>query len=250
MTMWVFGDSFSRHFKYHPDTWVERTANALDQEVKSFSRPVIPLEHIFFKFNEERNNIKANDIVIYTLTNIDRRWFFRDKIFKVFYEYDKDEQQALNYYQRFLSNFEDMHKVYLANFLYNLHDLTKKLNLHTLVIANFNHYDRFLEDISKDLPAFHFPLGTLGIASNNEWKPEIFRNADVEWFMKQDRRLNHFTRSNHIIISDKVIDNIKNKKFIDFTQGMKTGFLDDDMLEDPEFREYELFKDEWKVAGL
>jgi hypothetical protein len=246
--MWVFGDSFSRHFKYQPETWVERTSKIIGQEVKAFSRPVVPLEHIFYKFNEKRNDIKTNDIIIYTLTNLDRRWFWKNQLFKVFYEWDENETRAVNYYQRFLTNFNDVHEVYLINFLYNLHALTKKLNLHTIVIANFSDYDMLLEDASKKFPLFHFSKGPLSIAADLEWKKEVFRNADVEWFMRQDKRLNHFTKANHILISDKIIDNIKNKTSINFTQGLKTNFLDDDMLENPEFRKHELFNDEWKAT--
>lgn len=248
MTMWVFGDSFSRHFKYQPDTWVERTSKILGQEVRAFSRPVVPLEHIFYKFNEKRNEINHNDIVIYTLTNLDRRWFWRDQLFKVYYEWSEDETKAINYYQRFLSNFNDSHKIYLVNFLHNLNAMTKKLNLHTIVMANFSDYDRLMAGISEDFPLFHFSKGPLSIAADLEWKKEIFRNASVEWFMRQDKRLNHFTKSNHTLISDKVVDNIKNKIPIDFTQGLKIDFLDDDMLEDPEFRKNELFNDEWMTT--
>lgn len=250
MTMWVFGDSFSRHFKYLPDTWVEKTATLLEQDVVSHSRPVYPLELIFTRFNEERSNIKHNDIVIVTLTNLDRRWWWRDQVFKTHLEYTEDETEAVTQYKNHLLNFEELHRVYLNNFLHNLHNFTKKLNLHTIVIANFNHYDDDLPKMQKDFPLFNFGKGTLCIASNLEWKMEILKNANMEFYERQDRRLNHFCRRNHQIISNKIIDNIKNKTPIDFTQGMNTDFLTEELLEDLEFRDYELFKDEWKVAGL
>lgn len=250
MTMWVFGDSFSRHFKYLPDTWVEKTAQILRQDVVSHSRPVYPLELIFHKFNEERNKIKENDIIIHTLTNIDRRWWFPTQVFKTYMDYNEEETEAENYYKAYLKNFEEIHFVYLTNFLFNLNDFTRRNNTHTIVIANFNDYDEFLPKIQKDLPAIHFGKGSMCLASNYEWKKEIVKYATMEFYVRQDKRLNHFCRRNHHIICDKIVDNIRKKIPIDFTQGMETDFLTEELLEEPDFREYELYKDEWKVAGL
>ena len=125
--------------------------------------------------------------------------------------------------------------------LYNLHYLTKNLNLHTIVLPNFYDFDTLFNSISGNLPLLHIAKGRLGIVSDHEYKPEIVMNADAEWFMRQDKRLNHFIKSNHFIIADKILDNIRNKTPIDFTKGMITGILDEDVLADPKFREDEIF---------
>lgn len=250
MTLWVFGDSYSRYFKFQPDTWVARTARILEQDVKAYSRPVEPMEHIFHKFNENRNKIKEGDIIIYTLTNLDRRWFWRDQIFKVYYEYSNEETIAVDYYRKHLNYFDQVHLTYLTNFLYNLHTLTKQKNLHTIVISNFTDYDDFLINIDKKYPLFYFGQGTFGEASQSEWRKDILEriNANMEWLERKDKRLNHFTKSNHTIISDKFIDNIKNKTPINLREGFKTNFMTYELEEDEEFRKTELFNDEWKTT--
>lgn len=249
MTIWTFGDSFSRHFKYLPDTWVERTASILEQKVNSFSRPVTPIEHMFTVFNRERHRIENNDIVIITLTNIDRRWFFKEYPLKISHFFEGNDLHVYNYYKRFLENL-DIQKTYLTNFLYNVNALSKKMNLHTIVIGNFGEYERYLSSVSKDLNYINVAQGVFSFASDREWKREVIKDVSVEWFMKWDKRLNHFSRTNHILIADKIIDNIKNKTIIDLNSGLATEFLTEEILEDPEFRDYELFKDEWKRAGL
>jgi len=250
MTLWVFGDSFSRYFKSQPDTWVARTASVLGHNVKAYSRPVEPMEHLFYKFNENRNNFKEGDVIIFTLTNLDRRWFWRDQIFKVYYEYSEEETSSVEQYQKYLNHFDELHLVYLTNFLYNLHTITKKLGIHTIVIANFMDYDRYFEGIHKKFPLFYFGQGTMGEASGKEWKRDLLSeiNANMVWLERKDKRLNHFTRSNHILISDKIIDNVKNKTPINFREGLKFDFLDYELEEDPEFCKIELFNDEWKTT--
>jgi len=245
MTLWTFGDSFTKHFDYIPDTWVERTRRLMNIELKSYSKPMTTLEYTFYKFNEERNNIKPNDVVIIGITTLRRRWFWPEKPFRGL-ELNKTEQKASDNYEKYLSHYDEIQKIYLTNFLFNAHYLTKKLNLHTIIIPNFYDFDVTLDTIRNDLPLFHIAKGRIGIVSDYEFKEEIVSMATVEWFMKSDKRMNHFIRSNHIRISDKIMDNIYNKTPLDFTQGMVQGIVDNELLDDPKFREEELFSDAWK----
>lgn len=238
MTIWIFGDSFSRHFKSLPDTWVERVSIGTNQEIRSFARPTIPLENTFYKFNNNRNNIEKNDIVIFTITNIHWRWFDKEQPSNV----SEHKDNAYENYEKYLFYYRELHKVYLTNFLFNLQDLTKKLNLHTIIIENFFHYTDVLNELKSQLPLLHFAKGIFSEASDREWKTELIMVAANEATIKWDGRLNHFTRSNHIHIADKIINNIKNKIPIDFTQGLITNYLDHDIFNDVNFREYELFE--------
>ena len=244
MAIWVFGDSFLKHFPTHPDSWVELTSKQLNQEVTSYAKNLSTVEYTFFKFNEMKHQIKENDILIISLTLLLRRWFFIERPFiidGVRYVNDQ-EQEAIYYYDRFLKYNTELHQVYAQNFLYNVHNLTEKLNLHTIIFPNFFDFDNLIKKIEPELPLLNFVVGRLGIISDYEFDNKIVETSGVEWFMKRDIRLNHLIKSNHKILSEKVIDNIKNKTKINLTKDMVQGVLDNRMLTDPEVFKNELFE--------
>jgi hypothetical protein len=249
MTIWTFGDSFSRHFKFLPDTWVQHVAANLNQSVKSYSRPVTSIEYAFHSFNRERPNIQPNDIIIVTLTNIDRRWFFKDVPLRTALDLKDKDLRAYQLYSKYLTNF-DVQKTYLTNFLYNLNSFSKSKTLHTIVIGNFLEYEKYLDSISKGLLHINVAKGPLSFVSDREWRREIIEHAPIEWFMKFDRRLNHISRTNHILLANKILDNIKNKTVIDLNTGLATNFLTEELFDDPDYRKVELFDDEWKRTSL
>lgn len=241
MTIWTFGDSFSKHFEHLPDSWVERTARILEQDVKSFSKPLSTLEYTFFKFNEERNNIQDNDILIITITTLIRRWFLKDQPFRVL-DLTQEQVEAFEYYMKYLRHFDEMHKIFLINFLYNVNDLSRKKNLHTIILPNFYDFDEIFMKLSPELTHLHIARGRIGIISDHEFKPEIVSMSGVDWFMKSDIRFNHLMKSNHKILSDKVIDNIRNHTVIDITKDIIQGVLDNRLLTDPIVFKDELFE--------
>ena len=198
MTIWTFGDSFSKHFEHLPDSWVERTSKLLKQDVKSYSKPLSTLEYMFYKFNEERDNIQDNDIVIITVTTLIRRWFFKDYPFRVL-DLTEDQINAFQNYMKYLSHFDEMHKTFLINFLYNLNHFTEKKNLHTIILPNFFDFDSLLADLyrNNEIPALHIARGRIGIISDYEFKSDIVAMSGVDWFMKSDIRFNHLIKSNH-----------------------------------------------------
>lgn len=245
MTIWVFGDSFSKHFDYLPDTWVERTGKILGQDIQSFSKAMTTLEYSFYKFNEQQSNIQKNDIVFMSITTLPRRWFWKERPFRGL-DLNEIDREASDYYEKYLIHLDEVHKVYLTNFLFNLHYLTKKLNLHTILLFNFYDFDRTMENLIKELPLFHHAKGRVGIASDYEYKSEIVKNINTEWFMKWDKRINHFIRSNHLKISDMFVEHMRHNTPIDFSKGLITDILDDNLLQDPKFTDYELFTEEMK----
>lgn len=247
MTLWVFGDSYSRYFKSQSDTWVNRTGNILETDVMAYSRPLEPMEHIFYKFNQNRNRIQQNDIIIFTITQQIRRWFWKDQIFKVYYEYTEEETLAVNNFDSYLNHFHDVHFTFLTNFMFNLHYITSKLNLHTIILASLRDQELFFQNIDKKFPLFHFAQGTISEVSDYEWESNILidRLNNSEYREKKDKRLNHLCRVNHIIMSDKIIDNIKNKNVINLRKDFKTNFINYELENDVNFRQTELFNDEW-----
>lgn len=229
--IWTFGDSFSKHFKpskyfnHLEDSWVERTATILGHKVTSNSKPLLTLEHMYYNFNSVRDNIQPNDIVIVTVTNVDRRWFWKNSPLKILY-LDDNEQEAVNKYKE-LHNTQD---IYFTNFLYNLTNFTKKLNLHTIVMPSFADGEELVNSVKDDFDAIHFSNIALGTASSHEFVKDFMFDE-----LFNDNRVNHFCRDNHIILSDKIIDNIKNKTPIDLTTGFNQHFFNKDIAKDQLF---------------
>jgi hypothetical protein len=244
--MWVFGESFSYHYKkskyfnHLEDSWVERTGRSLNQEIIPNAKHSITIEYVFHKFNEQRNNIKENDICIIALPYIDRRWFFQKHLLKIFYLND-DENEALENYKEHLNYFDDLHKVYTINFLYNVNYLTKKLNLHTIVLLSFYDSEEIIEPLKDEFDSINFSKGTISGITINELKKESLNDETNLWLQKNDPRVNHLCRNNHITLSNKIIDNVLHKSAIDLTLGFENNFLDKILMQDPKFIEDQLF---------
>ena len=49
------------------------------------------------------------------------------------------------------------------------------------------------------------------------------------------------TKDNHIILSNKIIDNIQNKTSLDLTEGFKKDIIDETVLQDKSFIKDQLF---------
>ena len=109
------------------------------------------------------------------------------------------------------------------------------------MLPNFYDSETVLNSYQKEFPTIHFPIGRFADISRDEFKPEFLHKVGVDWFVKRDVRPNHVTRTNGIEISNKMINNILHKTKIDLTNGYKIGFLDDKLMNDPEFIRDELF---------
>ena len=241
MTIWTFGDSFTRHFRELKhfenlsDTWVEKTRKLLNHDIVSFSKPLSCIEETFLDFDNIRSKLSSNDIVIMSVTNLERRWFSKNNPLRII-NLNKKEKTAINKYIEHLHFQFDLQEIYLVNFLHNLNDITKRLNLHTIVIPSFLNEFNVLENIKDDFNEINFPNAPMARISVYELKS----NAKMIDF-GSDLRTNHMSRDNHIIMTDKIIDNIKNKTPLDFTNGFKENFLDEDLLNDPIFIKDQLF---------
>jgi len=238
--IWTFGDSFAKHFKEskyfnHLDqSYVEQVSRALDQSVKSFAKPLLTLEHTYENFNKLRNELSKKDIVIVALTNVDRRYFWKNQPLKTLYLND-NEQDAVNYYREYLSNQLELQATFLENFLYNLNALTKKLELHTIVMPSFNDSNVILKTFNN-FDYLHISNCSLAEVSFKEFKP-----GHMITDMMDDLRVNHLCRNNHTILAKKIINNITNKDPLDLTFGFESDFLTNQMLKDPEFTKDQMF---------
>ena len=253
MTIWVFGDSYAEQYPNLKDQWMKRVADHLDTNVRSFGLVGSSTEFTYHAFNNVRHEFKKNDIIILTLTTHSRRWFFKlypshtaqpmpNTDFKSpvsIYSPTgfKEIDESLELYEEFLNN-QEVAESHLQNFLYNLNGITKKLNLHTIVILNFYDTAHFLEDKKDQFANLHFTKDTIVNVSLNEFT----KNYIIEYNnFKKDTRVNHLIRSNHIILADKIIDNIKNKTTIDLTMGFIKHTLSEEQLTNKEFIHDQLF---------
>jgi len=244
MTMWVFGDSYLRYYRYYPESWLKIISTELNIEVRSFAKAFSTVNYCYYKFNQIRDQIKENDVIILG-TSLDpssllpaghthRQW---DSL-------NNEEQLALEYRRTFLKQVDDLREVYLINFLYNIQNFSKKYNIHTIILFNLYDFNSFTQQYKLNhFPNLHIPTGVLHGVSENEWTLETFSNKGTDWISVNDLRANHLIKTNHAILANKIIDNVKNKTPLDLTTEFKKHFLDEELINNSEFIKNELFED-------
>lgn len=254
MSLWVFGDSYAQQYSNLQEQWMQLVANDLNTELKCFGLVGSSAEFTYDSFNKVRNNIKDNDVVILVLTTHSRRWFFKDypnhtaqpapgtSYKEPVSIYDptgfEEVDEALKLYEDCLNN-QLVSETYLQNFLYNLDNLTKKLNLHTIVIPNFYDTVHFLEDKKNLYTNLTFAQGMTVDVSLNEFTKDYL----IEYTTSvPDVRVNHFIKSNHKILANKILNNIKYKKDIDLSTEFIKHTFSKDKITNKEFVEDQLFQ--------
>lgn len=240
--LWVFGDSYADVLsikyvlgnKYEDISWNYRLASVLNLNIKNLGCSGTSLEYVYFKFDEVKDQICENDVVILVLTNLDRRWIVRDKPNVPPWQLDSSELRVFKY----LLDFPELYKIYLQNFLINVAYLTKKLNLHTILIPCFDNTAEVLHEMDCELP-FHIANGTLLSVSEAE-----FINPEDHKTLKLEPRLNHIINSNHGILANKIVDNINRKIPIDLTTDFINGVIDSKLnIDNDVFRDREFYLD-------
>lgn len=253
MTVYVFGDSFTELYSDLKNQYIQIIANEFKTNVQGFGLSASSIEYTYYKFNNIRNEIKEKDIIIVGLTSYNRRWFFKYypgnlvKIYNsgVFEEYKEwlnspnnnpKEIEALELYSHVLNN-KNLQEYYLLNFLYNLNYVTKIKNLYTIVFLNL--YDIYMLIKDKlDFPHIRFAKNMMLDISLNELTKEYVSNYDQSIY---DLRINHISKSNHLILAEKVIENIKSNQPIDCNVGFEKNFISFESLKDQNFIDKELF---------
>jgi hypothetical protein len=242
MTLWVFGDSFSlTSNNLNPNQWMHKVAADLNTDVKAFGLYGSSLAFTFQKFNLARNKIQQNDILIINITGTDRQWFFKN-----YPQHNSNESptnnnletEAIDNYRRFLDYNQDVKFTYLLDFLYNVQYLTKKLNLHTIILINLRDEYNFIESKRTLFPLLSIASGLLLDISVNEFIPDAVHILNKG---ANDPRLNHLIRSNHLVLADKILNNIKNKNRIDLTKGFTEKVITTESFTDVNFIKEELF---------
>lgn len=170
MTTWLFGD-----FVLENEDLLRLGSDPYSLAVKGTA-----LEFAYQRFNIARKKIKKEDVVIVTLTDFDRRWFFKQYPEHAYLDAspndNKKENKAIKLFRKYLDH-KEIHQVYLIDFLYNLHAITEELNLHTIIIPQYDDVKNFLENKKDTLPLFNIAQGTL---NDIEFNKDLLVNALID----------------------------------------------------------------------
>lgn len=246
MTLWIFGASASTLMDNVPDQWMQKAASLLNTDVKSLAIFGASLEFNYQKFNKIRNRIKENDVIVFYIPGFERRWFFKDRpgdTVLLDMANNKEEQNAIDLYITYLEN-TSIYEVYFLNFLCNVEYLTKKLNLNTIILNPYIDLEEFINLKKGFFPSIHVAKGLMVYVTCDEYQAGLLRklgNTRGVEILDNDLRLNHMSRSNHLILADKIYNYVKNKTPIDVTTGFKENIYTEEAIKDPEFVKYELF---------
>ena len=250
MNLWGFGDSFIDQSLYFRDysikwqqnkkkPWILEVCNKFNYNYFEFGCIGSSLDYTFKKFNDHRDSIKENDVVIIATTNLYRRWFIKNSPHLAHVGFPKEDYprnylNALKQYVLYLENCE-IYEIYFLDFLHNLHALTEKLNLHTIILPCFICTEDILVRNNFYFPKFHIAEGNLHNINSNEYGEMIDSNI----FRDHDGKINHFIWSNHTILANKIIDNIFNKTKIDLNNDFVKGVINNQNIKNSEFVERE-----------
>jgi hypothetical protein len=141
-------------------------------------------------------------------------------------------------------NDEFLALLHLKNFLCALHYITEKLELKTIVTPNFTDTQHFLNTNKELFPLFRIPNRTMyDVSMLGELTNDFFNH----WHKNNhDPRPGHITRSNHIIMADKLLRNIQHNELLDFSTEFIENNVGFDKEHNKEWCDYELFGQEWK----
>lgn len=248
--LWVLGNSFSEQSWDEPQTWMKQVAENLNLTLHNLSLGGASLSYTYKTFNDVRSLIKSNDVLIITLTDIDRRWLLKDEpddaIWTLvdrrkwyFKDIDPKLEDAITYYLTYLDQ-QNIHNVYLENFLYNLDNFVKKTNVHVIVIPTFEGVFNLINEYRSQFDRFVITDKPLMSVSQEEFQHREFAKSGIMRFIF-DLRLNHLVASNHKILADKITNNVKNKEPITFRNGFLNDFLNCSILQSEEYSKLELY---------
>lgn len=248
MTIWVFGDSYMDNYdtltQYKQISengtipWTKQFETKLNQKVHNLGRCGSSPDYSYTKFNENRHLIKSKDVVIFGLTSLDRRWFKRERPYMtvvhseiVLNMFDKNERDAVKKYLLYLEH-PELYETYLLDFLYNLHSLTRELDLHTIIIPCMFSEMELLETLMKRFPRFHFVEGCLAEVTRKQYTDEFCGKWKNMVF---DGMVNHLIWSNHTVLYEKIKNNIINDDPINFFTGFLENVISQENIDDQTF---------------
>lgn len=258
-TVWVLGNSFSYQIEEH-NTWMKQVADQTNSSPQYLSINGTSLDFVYQSFHNIKNDIKSNDIVLATFTDINRRWFFKDvPSDAIFSKLDPDalttivEKEELRFEKRdpnitdainlYLDHLDNMmaFETYMLNFLYHLNNFAAKKNIHVIILPCFEYVSNKLNEVKDRFQFLHIADKSIMSISKNEFLPDEFYLSGIMRH-NPDIRQNHLTKSNHDAMAEKLMNNIIKKEPISFRHGFNTNFLDREKMRDQQFSDKELFQ--------
>lgn len=238
-TLWIFGDSFAHYTPYN--IWAKQIVELTNANPQYYGEGGTSLEYTYEKFNEQRNNIQDNDIIVLALTDINRRWFLRDNLKDTIWmimSQNNETGNAIENYLKYLNN-ESLFPVYLTNFMCNLEYLTKKKNTHTIVLPCFDTTLHWLISHKELFPSVHVADKSLMSISQREFEdPNLLQHYTN--VVQGDLRRCHLIESNHSVMANILYNNIKNNEPL-LLKGFVEGVLNKHTLTNTDFSHQELF---------
>lgn len=231
MTLWVFGDSFAettitigRNSQGPTGQWCYQIAHNLNAEIYGYGLGGSSLDYTYYRFNQIRNKIRENDTIIVALTEINRRWFWKDSPQNgcvQALDLPNDLATAYKYYMLYLNN-PIVYETHLITFLHDLNNTSLIKNIKTVILPCFE-----ITINNQDYPHLHIAKGNLLTVSLNEFKKNTTREMVDPYFIN-DRRINHIIKDNHTILANKILNYIRYNKSINLTNAFLTEKIDKD----------------------
>jgi hypothetical protein len=154
MTLYVFGDSFASTEIYPSwkinlvKQWSNILSKKLGVELKNYGIGGSSLEYTYYKFNQIRANLKEDDVVVIVLTDLLRKWIFKDRpvtsslrAVETHKDVDPNIIKHAQWYFTTALNLE-VEEVHLQNFLYAVNATTSHLKVKPLFICSFDTVSR------------------------------------------------------------------------------------------------------------
>jgi len=211
--LWFFGDSYSIEVPHegheywdYDNNWMSYIAQDLPIEQTFISSQYgVSNDFIFKSFIEHTSQYQSNDCVIVQLTGKSRKWFFENEphwsnIFNSF-GFPPDQQNAIEYYQRYLHN-DQLDNIQYTAYVYAITCVIQaRPDVKFLILPGFDAVPNVNGTLTTDV-------------CNKELKdPSKF----YEKYNGQDPRLNHMSQENHRILADKLVDYFTNGTLLDLT---------------------------------
>lgn len=232
-TLWLFGDSYlsEKHefmlggqdiISYWQTIAKETECN----DIKNTALGGTSIEWVFYQYNEAMKNIKKNDIIIIGITNLKRRWLFKDyphvtNLELAKFAKFKGERMEEALAHIYLDPFHEIAAQKLDLFLKLLTYHQKEIGFEVILL------DAFSNNVTCGYSeTFLKSKGTLHNISQQEHSRSRAKYNQNFFLNNQDVRLNHLTQINHNILADKILNSIKTRECIDLETGFKTDFVD------------------------
>lgn len=247
--LWVFGDSYSAEFSnvVHSADWVyyTRVADRLSMSVKNFSVGGSSLGYTYHQFNLNYGSMGEGDHVIVTLTDLERKFFFLDRpqvstyqcFSAVLYDVDasavrvtKAEQRAYEQYLKHLDKNPCIDRINLVNFLYTLDTLAVRKNLKVLILPGFKDSHSIAYDMYSSNQFVRLVVANNYLSNVSMY--ECVDRAGYDSINYTDYRKNHMLKTNHQILSDKIIRSFETGESFDLLEDSFKGYITEQVAKD------------------